>query len=597
VKPSRRRCVSPPVKRPSCSYQWRQKGLMLTALVLLGLLIYSNTLQGPFIFDDSYIANQSKLRITHLTLKEILRAGFESRIKTRPVANISFGLNYYLHGYGVRGYHIVNILIHIMNAILLFLFIQTTLRTPVLARQNFHVWMPFSAVLLWLVNPLHTQSVTYIYQRMNSLAVMFYLLAFWLYVKARLADSRYRKIGFFSGCVVSGVLALGTKEIAASLPFFILLYEQFLFQDLRFKRSQRFFLIIACLGLFLAIITVAYVGSDPWVRILKTYVKRDFTINQRLLTEFRVVLFYIGLLLYPHPSRLNLDHDFPLSFSLINPLTTLPAIGVVFGLFGAAVYLARKERLIAFSILWFLGNLVIESSVVGLEIIFEHRTYMPSMFLSLLLVILLFRYLRPQWLRIGILLSVVMLCSVWTYQRNKIWNDKVVFWSDCLKKSPHKARPYNNLGFALVQQGQLQKAMANFYQAVRIRPAYAEAHTNLGSTLENMGRISEAVKHLNKALRIKPDHVNAHYNLGVVLHRRGNLQEAIRHYRWALRGKIDHYLAHNNLGVALQSQGKLQEAFEHYHEALRIKPDYFQARRNIASILSKNQEVRFFQKK
>jgi hypothetical protein len=107
-----------------------------------------------------------------------------------------------------------------------------------------------------------------------------------------------------------------------------------------------------------------------------------------VLTEFRVVFFYLSLFFFPHPARLNLDHDFPLSHSLLDPFTTVLAMGAVVGLVGLAVYLARRERLLSFCVLWFLGNLLIESSVIGLEMVFEHRMYLPSMLVGLMVVVL-----------------------------------------------------------------------------------------------------------------------------------------------------------------------------------------------------------------
>ena len=118
---------------------------------------------------------------------------------------------------------------------------------------------------------------------------------------------------------------------------------------------------------------------DPIARILSGYKFRDFTLPQRMLTELRVVIFYISLLLWPQPSRLNLDHDFAISYSLVDPLTTLISFAIIIILIAAAILIARREPLLSFGILWFFGNLVIESSVIGLELVFEHRNYLPSM--------------------------------------------------------------------------------------------------------------------------------------------------------------------------------------------------------------------------
>jgi tetratricopeptide (TPR) repeat protein len=520
------------------------------------------------------------------------RAGFESPSSSRPVANISFALNYYFHQYHVLGYHLVNILIHAATAILLYLFVKTTLSIPSLSsRTEHHGWIAFFAALIWLVHPIQTQSVTYIVQRMNSMAAMFYVLSLLLYARARLAGEKKKKWGLFSGCILSGILALGSKEMTATLPFFILIYEWYFFQDLSRRWLKRH--LFPFVGIMIAFILVAYmyVGANPLENILKTYEGRDFTLPKRVLTEFRVVIFYISLLVFPLPSRLNLDHNFSLSHSLIDPVTTLLSIGAIAGLIGLAVYMAKRRRLFSFCILWFLGNLVIESSVIGLEMIFEHRTYLPSMLVSLMAVTFVYRHIKPKWFGVGVLCAVVMVFSVWTHERNSIWGDNLTLWRDCVEKSPKKARPRNNLGKALTSQRKLKEAMRHFSEALRIRPDYPEAHNNLAAALAKQGRIKEAISHYAEALRIKPDSAEAHYNLGNALSNQGRLKEAVSHYLEALRIKPDCPEAHNNLGTALVNQGRLKEAMNHFSRALRIKPEYSEAHRNLGLVYLKQSKL------
>jgi len=321
--------------------------------------------------------------------------------------------------------------------------------------------------------------------------------------------------------------------------------------------------------------------------ILESYKTRDFTMTQRVLTEFRVVIHYISLLIFPHPSRLNLDYDFPLSYSLIDPITTLFSMGAIVGLIVLAVLLAKKERVLSFCILWFLGNLAIESSVIGLEIIFEHRTYLPSMLVSLMAVILAYRYIRPKWLSSGVMCGVLILCSVWTYERNCVWSNDVSLWADCVEKSPGKARPHYNLGVALEDHGRLKEAISQFSEALRIKPNHARSHDNLGGALARQGKLKEAISQFSEALRIKPDYAKAHNNLGNALASQGKLKEAISQFSEALRIKPDFAEAHYNLGIALTKQEKFKEAIGHYFEALRIKPDYADAHYNLGNVLAR----------
>jgi len=565
----------PKKQSPRDIYLFTLKALMLGCIVFLSFFIYSNNLTGPFFFDDEHnIQNNSHIRLTRLTWDGIKRAGLKSPETNRPVANISFALNYYFHSYYVVGYHLVNILIHIITGLLLFLFIKTTLNLPLLRfRYESSEWIPYLAALIWLVHPIQTQSVSYIVQRMNSMMAMFYILSLWLYARARLAESKRNKGALFAGCILSGILALGTKETAATLPFFIYLYEWFFFQDLSRDWLKRNLFYFIGLLILLTAIALLYLDAHPLEKILSGYTFRNFTLTQRVLTEFRVVIFYISLLIFPHSSRLNLDHDFPLSYSLIDPLTTLLSIVIIAGLIGLALYLAKKERLVSFCLFWFFGNLVIESSVIGLEIVFEHRTYLPSMLAVLPAVILANRYIGQKWVKVAAVCSVVMVCSTWTYERNSMWNNEVAFWDDCVKKSPQKARPHNNLGNALKRQGKLEESIYQYHEALRIRPTYSKAHNNLGIAFAAQGKIKEAISHFSMALRIRPDYATAHSNIGVTLARQGRLEEAITHFLEALRIKPDYAKVHSNLGVALLRQGRLKEALGHFYEALRIKPD------------------------
>jgi hypothetical protein len=181
-----------------------------------------------------FIPDNRNIRLTNLNIDGITRAAFDGPSSYRPIAKISFALNYYFHRYNVLGYHLVNILIHITTGILLYMLVQMTL--GLISRRSgysFHRWIPFFTVLIWLVHPIQTQSVSYIIQRMNSMAAMFYLLSFLLYGKARLAENPKKKGVLFAACIMSGLLSFGSKEIAATLPFFLFLYDWYFFQDLR----------------------------------------------------------------------------------------------------------------------------------------------------------------------------------------------------------------------------------------------------------------------------------------------------------------------------------------------------------------------------
>ena len=563
------------------------EGLLLLPLAIFVFALYFNTLDSPFIFDDvGNIQDNPYIRLTKIGFGDIAKAALESPASNRPVANISFALNYYFHKYNIEGYHLVNILIHIATGILLYYFVKATLGIASLrSRYGLYKWIPFLTAGLWIIHPIQTQSVTYIVQRMNSMAAMFYVLSFLLYVKARLAEEKRKKVALFTFCVLTGIIALGSKEIAATLPFYILLYEWFFFQEVSLSWFKRHILLLIVILVLLSITALMFLGAHPLEIILNSYKARDFTLTQRVLTEFRVVIHYVGLLIFPHPSRLNLDYDFPLSYSLFDPITTLFSLGGIFGLIALAIYMAKKEPLLSFCILWFLGNLAIESSVIGLEIIFEHRTYLPSMLVSLMAITLAYQYLKQRRIRVAALCVIVMVYSVWTYERNSVWGDNVTLWTDCVEKSPGKARPHYNLGYALASRENLKEATIQYFEALQIKPDYADAHYNLGNALVKQGRTAEAIEHYTKTLQIDKDYVNAYSNLGYALIDQGKIDEAISQFSRALQIKPDHADVHYNLGNALVKQGRTAEAIAHYTRTLEIDPDYVNAHNNLGSVL------------
>jgi Flp pilus assembly protein TadD len=569
--------------------------LIVAAAAIAVILVYTAALPGPFVFDDeSNITENRHIRIQSLGWDELYAAAVKSPIPNRPVANVSLALNYYFNGYNVVGYRFANILIHIVNGFLLYGLARATFRTPAMAGslQRSDLAAAFAA-LIWLVHPLHTQSVAYIVQRMTSLSVMFYLLALLCYAKARSAPSESRRTAFFGACGLAALLALGSKEIAATLPAFILLYEWYFFQKLDASWLRRCLpgIVIACL--LMGVISLVFLGiRNPVEQIFSRYAEGDFSAWQRLPTQLRVVCLYISLLVWPHPSRLNLDYDFPVSTSLLEPPTTLAGLMIIAGLLFLAVRIARREPLVSFSILWFFGNLVIESSIIPLETVFEHRTYLPSVMPAIAAVALLFRLVRPKWVVVGLLSAVAALGMLWTHQRNQVWSDAVTLWQDCARKSPLKARPYNNLGTALVERGRLPEAEPNFRKAVELKPKYGDALYNLGYVLIRSGRMEEGSRQLLEAIRLEPGNYMAHNNLGIAFLLQENYPQAVHYLQEALRLKPDFEPARNNLGVALKNQGDLDAALREFAEAIRLKPDYAEAYNNLGLTLKEQGKLK-----
>ena len=271
----------------------------VVCLVLVAVAVYFGTLDHTFHFDDKQnVWNNSTIQISNFSFNELIKAGFEGNLKQRPVANISFALNYYFNGVDVRGYHVVNIFIHLLAGILLFYFVKITLSIPLVRdRYGQSKFIPFFTALIWLIHPLQTQSVTYIVQRMNSMAAMFFIMAMLFYVKARMTPHTVKKMVFFLTSFIAGILAFGTKENSITLPVFILLYEWYFFQDLRVKISRHQFYWIMAICFIFVFILYLFLGSSPLNALISGYGGRPFTLGQRLLTEPRVVLLYVMFVL------------------------------------------------------------------------------------------------------------------------------------------------------------------------------------------------------------------------------------------------------------------------------------------------------------
>ena len=507
---------SPPAPKAATA-QGRVNLFEVGALVILAAAVfglYANTLDSSFHLDDERVIwDNPPIFMRSITWDNLVEAAFASKIKTRPVSHISFALNYYFHRLDLRGYHIVNIIIHIITGILLFYLIKATLSLPSLKDryEGYPLFIiPFITAAVWLCHPLQTQSVTYIVQRMNSMAAMFYILSMLLYVRGRLATGKKTKWTLFVGCVTAGILALGSKENAATLPLFILLYEWYFLQDMQWAFLKRYSFMIGIVVLLFIIVGLIYLRGDPVGRIFSAYSSHNYTLFEKLLTESRVVVLYISLLFFPRPDRLNLDYDFPVSHSLFAPATTLFSLIFLAGLLVLAVQVARNHKLLSFAILWFLGNLVIESSFIPLELVFEHRVYLPSMFIVLMVVLALYRIFKSQkYLLYTLCIVTLAIQPYWTFERNKVWADELTLWQDCLQKSPNKWRVHNNIGKEYFRRWETDKAIYHYQKALQLNPNDTMPRMNLASALAMQERYQEAIIQLQIVLNKDPKNQKA----------------------------------------------------------------------------------------
>lgn len=539
-----------------------QNYLFLLLILFVGFLSYSNTLHGTFIFDDiPNITWREGLRLDNFSAPELasLKQGIRGN---RPVVMLSFALNYYFGKFEPFGFHIVNISLHLLTAILIYLLFELTLRLPGLRERYGKSSREIALLtgLLFVAHPIQTQAISYIVQRMTSMAAFFFMLALYCYVKAHLSSGN-KKTGYYICCAIATLLALGSKEISVTLPLFFILYDYYFLRPFQAgDNSKKLRNVIIGLLLLVVVVSLTYVGFNfiGWLR--HVYKKYEFSPGQRMLTQLRVILFYISLLLLPLPSRLNLDHDFSLSYSFINPPTTLLCFFFIVGLIAGSIYLAKKRPLISFALIWFWSNLVLESSFLPLELIYEHRVYLPSVGFFLLVSVFLIREVdkfasrekAKNLTKTGVVVALVIPLSFLTYQRNKVWQSELTIWQDSVVKSPNKARPHYNLANEYSRRKEYDKAISHYLKAIQIKPDYYKAHNNLGFCYFFKGDIQGAIAKSKTALQYKKNFVDAHYNLGI--------------YYWNLK--------------------KHSKAREEFSKALQIKPAYEKARTALDELLS-----------
>jgi len=356
-------------------------------LIAIGLIVgvafvaYSNTFHVPFHFDDRpNITDNPNIQIKVFSwerIERLIKNTYKESI--RVFSYFTLALNYYFGGFNVFGYHLVNFFVHVASGVFLYWFLLLTFNLPSLREKygpiSYKVAL-FSS-LIFISHPIQTQSVTYIVQRMASMAGMFYLLSMVLYIKGRLSTGRPR-VFYFAGTALSYLLGVFSKENVAILPLFIALYEFYFLQKFDLSPKGKKILLGLVAGLFILGAFGFIIWGKRYINvIIEGYQYRTFTMSERVLTQFRVVLYYITLLIYPHPSRLNLDYDFPISRTIFDPPTTLISILIIAGLIGYSIWTAKKRPVLSFCILWYFGNLVIESSIFPLEMVYEHRLYLP----------------------------------------------------------------------------------------------------------------------------------------------------------------------------------------------------------------------------
>ncbi|HVN39799.1 MAG TPA: tetratricopeptide repeat protein [Myxococcota bacterium] len=549
---------------------------------MVGFAVYASALDAPFVLDDySNIVENPFVHWDSLRL-DWLRQTLFAGPTARPVANLTFALDHWAHGLDPRGFRVVNVAILVASALLLARFARVLLarlRPPV--PEPAARGIAWIAALLFVAHPLQIQSTTYIVQRMTGLAVLFTLAALLAWLRAREGGSRGARLRWGALAVSLWLLAVGAKEIAITGPVAAWLCEWFFWRDLDPHFARRSFLLVGLPLLVCGVAAYALLTHDlAW-----GYAGKPFTPSERLLTELRVVVFYLSLFVWPLPSRLNLLHDFPLSHSLLDPPTTALSLLLLLALAAVAVLAARRAPLVSFALVWCALQLLIESAILPLALAFEHRMALPLVGLCLGAAWLLFAALRMRTapaLALG--LAAVTALGVATARRNALWSDELAFWTDVAQKSPHVLAAQTNLGMALLRAGRPQDAEAATLRALAIDPTDAEALNNLGSLRLARGDRAGALSSFEQALHYAPDHFRAHFNLGMVLGESGDVARGLEHLEAAVESAPYEASVWNGLGALRLLQGDLDAADAALRRALELDPGQADARANLARV-------------
>jgi tetratricopeptide (TPR) repeat protein len=575
----------------------------LALICTLGLAAYSNVFNAPFQLDDvDLVSRNAAVRdLRHF----IPSSGYElpGHLKSRYVGYLTFALNYKLHGLDVKGYHAVNLAVHILNALLVYMLVALTFRTPLLVRSRFKERSGQAALLaglLFVSHPVQTEAVTYVFQRHASLAAFFFLLSLASYAGSRLSEGRGKRYALYALSILSAVLAMKTKENAFTLPVVAALYEA-LFLGGTGETLRRRALRLAPLLLTMLIVPLSLAGTGkPLGEVIgglgpATRGYAGVSRLEYLFTQQRVIATYIRLLLFP--VNQSIDYDYPLFTSFLNMPVLLSSMfiltTVLFSMY--LLFLSRTKdaalRLIAFGALWFFATLSVESGVVPIPMLInEYRLYLPSAGAVAAVTTGAFMLTgKPgnRGLRAAAALLAVFLVLAFsgaTYARNATWGSRIRLWEDTVRKSPLKLRPRVNLGLAYYDAGMVDEAISEYRAALDISPDEGKAHLNLALAYHRKGLLDKAIEHYLSALSLISSSVQVLNNLGLAYYEKGRIEEAIRHFQKALELAPNSEAVHLNLGSAYLRKGLMKNAEEEFRTVLRLAPHSVEAREQLKGI-------------
>ncbi len=569
--------------------------LLLSALLLFTItaITYLPGLDNVFHFDDRVnITENSSIQIDQLSLSELSEVVSDAFLQRRLLPNLSFAVDWWRGDGDPSSFQFTNLCIHLFNTLLVFALLLM-LFAKQSASTNQRLFAAFVGAAIWALHPIQLQSVSYIVQRMNAMASLFMLLSVLSYLYARLHARR--PVGWYFLCLISFLCGAISKENAWITPLLLLLTEFAVCrrgQALIQSRSDWLVLSLPCLfGLYLLLDLGTQAG--PYYEYLKPYYTlRDFSMSERLLTQPRVILFHFSQILWPLPDRFSIEHDFIKSTGLFTPLSTIWSLlaMVTLCVSGLIAVLKPRFRLMGFFILWIPFTLIIESSFIPLEMVFEHRLYLPMLGIVGLFGIALMTLSKRSSTSKRICqlsaLVIISLLIISTSQRLPVWSSRLALVTHALEHAPNSARVWNNLGTFRIEEGQYEQALEAFDHAIQLDPAFARAYQNRGTYyLQKLASPKQAIADFNRALELQPGMLLAWLERGNAYAAEGDRQQAAEDYTTAIRLNPDFALAYNNRGLlALQTRDSVS-ALQDFEQSISLDPDYQPAYANRATAL------------
>jgi Flp pilus assembly protein TadD len=598
--------------------------LVVVSILALGGLVFAPGVDGPFVFDDQpNISRNDYLKIHALEWDALRQAAHSSHAGPlgRPIPMVSFAVNHYFAG-GFEDtvpFKLTNLIIHFANGVLVFWFLHLLLRRLTVAypgqlpwlgsKKGQIAWLAGAVALLWLVHPIQLTTVLYVVQRMVSLAALFTLLALICYLvgRERLVAPR-RGSAWIPGVgfVVFAVLGALSKENALLLPLFVILVEYWLFSGEppiarwhTLSRTARRAVVGASL---LAVFAMA-----AWALhyAAQGYSVREFDMGERVLTQTRVLWFYISLIIAPRLNDLGLNHDdIPISTSLVSPWTTLPSLLGVVGLIAAAFHLRNRHPLLGLGILWFFVGHALESSIFPLEMAHEHRNYLPSLGI-LLSSVHIAGHAAQRVRRKGALLAFVamptVIFAIISTIRSDQWSSLHVLARYEALHHPRSARAQTYLAISLARAGDYQGAMEASRRAAGLEPRDPVYLINLHLISSYSGLELSATERLETERRLRTSGLTVSSSLAIEM-----INDCLtdrcaaiskEYSRW-LEILLDNPDVHTDrsylyylLGRSLAAQGRTEDALMAFDKASKLDVQYLHPRLEAAQLLIRARQI------